>query len=43
MDKRLSDNREIAASMKLGGTPAFVINGQLIPGYVDAEQMKSIL
>jgi protein-disulfide isomerase len=43
IDKRLSDNREIATAMRLGGTPAFVINGQLIPGYVDAEQMRSIL
>jgi protein-disulfide isomerase len=43
IDKRLNDNREIAASLKLGGTPAFIINGVLVPGYIDAEQIKGML
>jgi protein-disulfide isomerase len=43
IEKRINSNREIASSLRLGGTPAFIVNGRLVPGYIDAEQMKSLL
>lgn len=43
IEKRINDNREIAGSLGLGGTPAFIINGNLTPGYIDAAQIRSML
>ena len=43
IDDRLKANRELAVSLGLQGTPAFVIGEEFIPGFVDATTIKSIL
>lgn len=43
INNRLKSNRELASSLGLRGTPAFVIGEEFIPGYVDATTIKSML
>ena len=43
INKRLEDNRNLAIKLGLQGTPAFVIGEELIPGYIDANQIKNML
>lgn len=43
INDRLKANRELASSLGLRGTPAFVIGEEFIPGYVDATTIKSML
>lgn len=43
IDERLKNNRELAVSLGLQGTPAFIIGEEFIPGFVDAATIKSIL
>lgn len=43
IEKRLSDNRELANMLGLQGTPAFVIGEELVPGYVDAATISQML
>lgn len=41
--ERIERNRTIGQAVGVRGTPAFVINGQLVPGYIDYAQMKRII
>ena len=43
INDRLKANRELATSLGLRGTPAFVIGEEFVPGYVDATTIKSML
>ena len=39
----LEKNFEIANKLQIAGTPAFIIDNKLISGFIDAEEIKSIL
>ena len=39
----ISENMNLAKQIGVNGTPAFVVNGELIPGAVDAETLSSRL
>lgn len=39
----LGKNRELAQSLNINGTPAFVIGGRLVPGAVDAETLRQLV
>lgn len=43
IEGKLKENMELARNLNLRGTPAFVVNGEVIPGAVDYNTMKSIL
>lgn len=43
IEKRINDNRELAQQLGLGGTPAFIINKEFIPGYIEKAQMLELL
>ncbi len=43
IDKRIEDNKRLANEIGIQGTPALMIGDEFIPGYVDAETMKSKL
>ena len=43
IDNRLKQNRELANSLGLQGTPAFVIGEELVPGYVDSTTINNML
>ena len=43
IDKVLTANRELATSVGLHGTPAFIVNGELVPGAVDYETLKQLV
>lgn len=43
IDERLKQNREIGTMLGIQGTPAFIVDGEFVPGYIDAEAIKSIL
>ena len=43
IDAILAENRELASSLGLQGTPAFIIGDNLIPGYIDETTIKSLL
>jgi protein-disulfide isomerase len=39
----IQNNQELARSVGISGTPAFVIGGQLVPGAIDYEEFKRII
>ena len=43
IEKRINDNRDLAQKLGLGGTPAFVINKQFVPGYIEKAQILELL
>lgn len=43
IEKRINDNRELAQKLGLGGTPAFVINKEFVPGYIEKAQILELL
>ncbi len=40
LTKIIEENRKLASELGIGGTPAFVIGDELIPGYLDIEALK---
>lgn len=40
LTKIIEENRKLATELGIGGTPAFVIGDELIPGYLDIEALK---
>lgn len=40
IDEAISNNLDLAGKIGINGTPAFVINGELIPGAVDAQTLN---
>lgn len=43
IQKEISENRELAQSLGISGTPAFIIGDEMQPGYIPYEQMKEII
>lgn len=43
IEKAISRNQELAASVSVQGTPGFIINDQIIRGYMEAAQMKEMI
>ena len=43
IDATLAETRELALSLGLQGTPAFIINDSLIPGFIEEEAIKNLL
>jgi protein-disulfide isomerase len=39
----IDDNRQLAASLGIRGTPAFIINGTVIPGAIGIEDMRDLV
>lgn len=43
IDKIIANERELASSIGIRGTPAFIIGGELVPGAVDADTLKELV
>lgn len=43
IEKRLKDNIQMARDLGIRGTPAFIINGELVPGAVPYETLKAAI
>ncbi len=43
IQKSLDRNIKLASELKIQGVPAYVINGKLVPGMVDLDQLKAIV
>jgi len=43
LDDKIAQNRQLAVSLGISGTPAFIINDQLIPGAVDLKAIEEII
>lgn len=43
IDSAIQNNMELANKVGINGTPAFIINGELIPGAVDAQTLKNMV
>lgn len=43
VDKHLERNKQLAVKLGINGTPAFVINNQLHPGYVDEDHLDALI
>lgn len=43
INKAINDNLDLARNIGINGTPAFIINGELIPGAVDTNTLKKKL
>ncbi len=43
IDAAIQSNMELANKIGINGTPAFIINGELIPGAVDAQTLENML
>ncbi|MDR1494813.1 MAG: DsbA family protein [Rickettsiales bacterium] len=43
IEERIDANLKLAGNLEIGGTPAMLINGKFIPGYVEASTMKDML
>jgi protein-disulfide isomerase len=39
--KKLQDNIELAQKLQIGGTPAFIVGDQIMPGAVDFETLEA--
>ena len=39
----INKNFELAGNLKIYGTPAYIINGRLVPGLIDLNQLKQII
>ena len=42
-EKAIENNLDLARTIGINGTPAFIVNGELIPGAVDANTLESKL
>ena len=42
-DQILLKTRKLAASLGISGTPAFLVGDELIPGFVDASELKKVI
>jgi protein-disulfide isomerase len=40
IEKIIDENHELAKSLNIAGTPAFIINGQIYPGAMDYNELK---
>ncbi|MBC8242440.1 MAG: DsbA family protein [Alphaproteobacteria bacterium] len=43
VDQLIKDNYELAQSMNINGTPAFIIGDELVPGAIDKATMKQLI
>ena len=43
IEKEISDNRALAQSLGISGTPAFIIGDEMQPGYIPYERMQEII
>ena len=43
IDAAIQSNMDLASKIGINGTPAFIINGELIPGAVDTQTLESLL
>ena len=43
IDEAIDANLDLAQKVGINGTPAFIVNGELIPGAVDADTLNSKL
>ena len=43
IEKAIENNLDLARNIGINGTPAFIVNGELIPGAVDANTLESKL
>lgn len=43
IEKIITSNRELASTIGIRGTPAFIIDGELVPGAVDYETFKALV
>ncbi len=43
IEKIIAKNRELASSIGIHGTPAFVVGGELVPGAVDFDTLKALV
>lgn len=43
IQKSLDKNIKLAQQLKIQGVPAYVINGRLVPGMIDLEQLKNMV
>lgn len=43
IQKSLDKNIKLAQELKIQGVPAYVINGRLVPGMIDLEQLKNMV
>ena len=43
IQKSLDKNIKLAKELKMQGVPAYIINGKLIPGMIDLDQLKAIV
>lgn len=41
--KVIDDNHQLAETLRIGGTPTFVLGGQMLRGYVPVDMMKAML
>ncbi len=39
----IDDNRQLAQALLIGGTPAFIIDDKLVPGYIPGSQIATII
>ena len=43
IDSIISENQEMAQTLKVSGTPAFIIGNEIIPGYIPKEQILELV
>ena len=43
IEKAIENNLDLARNIGINGTPAFIVNGELIPGAVDVNTLESKL
>ena len=43
IDRILEKNYQLAQTLNINGTPAFVIGGKLVPGAIDAATMNRMI
>ena len=43
IDATINENREMAQTLKVSGTPAFIIGNEIIPGYIPKEQILELV
>ena len=43
IDEHISVTREFASALNFGGTPAFIIGNELVPGFVDKEVIETLI
>ncbi len=43
VDQQIRDTRQLGETLKITGTPAFIINDQIVRGYIPSDAMKQII